>query len=239
MIDTSAAVTPSSKPPARRKQYHRPRFTPDEIADILTRYETETARKIAFDYGCHITTIERCVKRNGGAKAVGGKLGTQLTADEQAYITANFRTMTMAAICRHLGRAKKTVRTFARKTGLSPQPTRCVDGDRLVVDESRYPAERANRVAKATAEVLQLCKAAGIETANTKLPTLALKLVRDDCWRPANIHVAVDLGGDELFTPRPASEPCEALPGSLERVEAYAARVERGEEIWCEGDRLD
>ena len=32
-------------------------------------------------------------------------------------------------------------------------------------------------------------------------------------------------------------EPCEALAGSLERVEAYAARVERGEEIWCERDR--
>ena len=49
--------------------------------------------------------------------------------------------------------------------------------------------------------------------------------------------MAANLGGDELFTPRPASEPCEALPGSLERVEAYAARVERGEEIWCERDR--
>ena len=239
MIDTSPAVTPSSKPPARRKQYHRPRFTPDEIADILVRYKTETARKIAFDYGCHLTTIEACVKRNGGAKAVGGKRGTQLTADEQAYITANFRAMTMAAICRHLGRAKKTVRTFARKTGLAPQPTRRVDGDRLVVDATRYPAERAAHVAKATAEVLQLCKAAGIETANTPLRTLALKLVRADCWRPRNIHVAAGLGDDGLFTPRPASEPCEALPGSLERVEAYAARVERGEEIWCERDRRD
>jgi len=174
-----------------------------------------------------------------GKNSADCKRGTQLTADEQAYITANFRTMTMAAICRHLGRAKKTVRTFARKTGLAPQPTRRVDGDRLVVDESRYPAERAKRVAKATAEVLQLCKAAGIETANTPLSTLALKLVRADCWRPANIHVAANLGDDGLFRPRPASEPCEALPGSLERVEAYAARVERGEEIWCEGDRKD
>ena len=239
MIATSPAVLPSTRPPARRKQYHRPRFTPDEIADILARYETETARKIASDYGCHLTTIEACVKRNGGAKAVGGKRGTQLTADEQAYITANFRTMTMAAICRHLGRAKKTVRTFALKTGLAPQPTRRVDGDRLVVDATRYPAERAAHVAKATAEVLQLCKAAGIETANTPLSTLALKLVRADCWRPANIHVAANLGDDGLFRPRPASEPCEALPGSLERVEAYAARVERGEEIWCERDRRD
>ena len=108
-----------------------------------------------------------------------------------------------------------------------------------MVDESRYPAERAKRVAKATAEVLQLCKAAGIETANTPLSTLALKLVRADCWRPRNIHVAADLGDDGLFTPRPASEPCEALPGSLERVEAYVRRVEAGEEIWCEGDRKD
>ena len=177
--------------------------------------------------------------RNGGAKAVGGKLGTQLTADEQAYITANFRTMTMAAICRHLGRAKKTVRTFARKTGLAHQPTRRVDGDRLVVDASRYPDERAAHVAKATAEIHQLCKAAGIETAGVPLRTLALKLVRADCWRPRNIHVAAGLGDDGLFTPRPASEPCEALPGSIERVEAYAARVERGEEIWCERDRRD
>jgi len=51
--------------------------------------------------------------------------------------------------------------------------------------------------------------------------------------------VAVDLGVDELFTPRPASEPCEALAGSIERVEAYAARVAAGEEIWCERDRRD
>lgn len=239
MIDTSPAVTPSSKPPARRKQYHRPRFTSDEIADILTRYETETARKIASDYGCHLTTIEACVKRNGGAKAVGGKRGTQLTADEQAYITANFRAMTMAAICRHLGRAKKTVRTFARKTGLAPQPTRRVDGDRLVVDTTQYQADRTKRLARATVEIHRACKRAGVDTANTPLRTLALKLVRADCWRPRNIHVAADLGGDELFTPRPASEPCEALAGSLERVEAYAARVERGEEIWCEGDRRD
>ena len=186
-----------------------------------------------------MSTVVRIVRMHGGKNSADCKRGTQLTADEQTYITANFRTMTMAAICRHLGRSKKIVRTFARKTGLAPQPTRRVDGDRLVVDASRYPAERAKRVAKATAEVLQLCKAAGIETANTPLSTLALKLVRADCWRPANIHVAANLGGDEMFTPRPASEPCEALPGSIERVEAYAARVERGEEIWCERDRRD
>lgn len=237
MIDTSPAVTPSSKPPTRRRQ--RPPFTDAEIADIVRRYETETARKIAFDYDCHMSTVARIVRMHGGKNSADCKRGTQLTADEQAYITANFRTMTMAAICRHLGRAKKTVRTFARKTGLAHQPTRRVDGDRLVVDASRYPDERAKHVAKATAEVLQICKAAGIETANTPLRTLALKLVRADCWRPRNVHVAADLGGDELFTPRSASEPCEALPGSLERVEAYAARVERGEEIWCERDRRD
>lgn len=239
MIDTSAAVTPSSKPPTRRKQYHRPRFTPDEIADILVRYKTETARKIASDYGCHLTTIEACVKRNGGAKAVGGKRGTQLTADEQAYITANFRTMTLAAICRHLGRATKTVRKFARESGLSQAPVRRVEGDRLVVDAEQYRIARAKRMAQTTREIHQLCKAAVIATDGVPLSTLALKLVRADCWRPRNIHVAADLGDDGLFKPRPASEPCEALPGSIERVEAYAARVERGEEIWCERDRRD
>ena len=239
MIATSPAVLPSTRPPARRKQYHRPRFTPDEIADILARYETETARKIASDYGCHRTTIEACVQRNGGAKATIGKRGTKLTDDERAYITANFRTKTLAAICRHLGRATKTVRTFARESGLLQAPVRRLDGDRLVVDAEQYRIARAKRMAQTTREIHQLCKAAAIATDGVPLSTLALKLVRADCWRPANIHVAANLGDDGLFRPRPASEPCEALPGSIERVEAYAARVERGEEIWCERDRRD
>ena len=238
MIDTSPAVTPSTRPPARRRG-PRPRFTDAEIADILARYETETARKIASDYGCHRTTIEACVQRNGGAKATIGKRGTKLTADERAYITANFRTMTLAAICRHLGRATKTVRKFARESGLSQAPVRRVDGDRLVVDAEQYRIERAKRLVKTTREIHSLCKAAEIATDGVPLSTLALKLVRAKCWRPASIHVAADLGDDGLFLPRPASEPCEALPGSMERVEAYAARVERGEEIWCEMDRRD
>lgn len=239
MIATSPAVTPSTRPPACRKQYHRPRFTDAEIADILARYETETARKIACDYGCHRTTIEACVQRHGGGKATIGKRGTKLTADERAYITANFRTMTLAAICRHLGRAVKTVRTFARKSGLLPTPIRRVDGDRLVVDAEQYRIERAKRLVQTTREIHRLCKAAEIATDGVPLSTLALRLVRAKCWRPHNSHVAADLGDDGLFRPRPASEPCEALAGSLERVEAYARRVEAGEEIWCEGDRKD
>lgn len=176
---------------------------------------------------------------HGGAKATIGKRGTKLTDDERAYITANFRTMTLAAICRHLGRATKTVRTFARESGLLPTPTRRVDGDRLVVDEQAYKAARAKRRVQTTREIHQLCKAAEIATDGVPLSTLALKLVRAKCWRPANSHVAADLGDDGLFKPRPASEPCAALPGSLERVEAYARRVEAGEEIWCERDRRD
>ena len=239
MIATSPAVLPSTRPPARRKQHHRPPFTDAEIADILSRYETETARKIASDYGCHRTTIEACVQRHGGGKATIGKRGTKLTADERAYITANFRTMTLAAICRHLGRAVKTVRTFARKSGLSQAHVRRVDGDRLVVDEQAYKAARAKRLVQTTREIHSLCKAAEITTDGVPLSTLALRLVRAKCWRPANSHVAADLGDDGLFRPRPASEPCAALPGSLERVEVYAKRVERGEEIWCEGDRRE
>jgi hypothetical protein len=238
MIGTSPAVTPSSKPPTRRRR-KRPPFTDAEIADIVRRYETETARKIAFDYDCHMSTVARIVRMHCGKNSADCKRGTQLTADEQAYITANFRTMTMAAICRHLGRSKKAVRTFARKTGLAHQPTRRVDGDRLVVDTTQYQADRTKRLVRATVEIHRACKRAGVDTANTPLRTLALKLVRAKRWRPANSHVAADLGDDGLFTPRPASEPCEALPGSLERVEAYAARVERGEEIWCERDRRD
>ncbi len=238
MIATSPAVTPSTRPPARRRG-PRPRFTDAEIADILARYETETARKIASDYGCHRTTIEACVQRHGGGKAAIGKRGTKLTDDERAYITANFRAMTLAAICRHLGRATKTVRAFARESGLLQAPVRRVDGDRLVVDEQAYKAARAKRLVQTTREIHRLCKAAEIATDGVPLSTLALKLVRAKRWRPRNIHVAANLGGDELFTPKPASEPCEALPGSLERVEAYAARVERGEEIWCERDRRD
>jgi hypothetical protein len=238
MIATSPAVTPSTRPPARRRG-PRPRFTDAEIADILARYETETARKIASDYGCHRTTIEACVQRNGGAKATIGKRGTKLNADERAYITANFRTMTLAAICRHLGRATKTVRKFARESGLSQAPVRRVDGDRLVVDTTQYRIARAKRMAQTTREIHQLCKAAAIATDGVPLSTLALKLVRAKRWRPANSHVAADLGDDGLFRPRPTSEPCEALPGSLERIEAYARRVERGEEIWCERDRRD
>lgn len=176
---------------------------------------------------------------HGGAKATIGKRGTKMTDDERAYITANFRTMTLAAICRHLGRATKTVRTFVRESGLLPTPTRRVDGDRLVVDEQAYKAARAKRLVQTTREIRRLCKTAEIATDGVPLATLALKLVRAKRWRPRNIHVAADLGDDGLFRPRPASEPCEALPGSLERVEAYARRVEAGEEIWCERDRKD
>lgn len=239
MIASSPAVTPSTRPPARRKQYHRQRFTDAEIADILRRYETETARKIASDYGCHRTTIEACVQRHGGGKAAIGKRGTKLTDDERAYITANFRAMTMAAICRHLGRAKKTVRTFARESGLLQAPVRRVDGERLVVGAEQYRIERAKRLVQTTREIHSLYKAAEIATDGVPLSTLALRLVRAKCWRPANSHVAADLGDDGLFRPRPASEPCEALAGSLERVQVYAARVERGEEIWCALDRRD
>jgi hypothetical protein len=162
-----------------------------------------------------------------------------LTAAERAYITANFRTMTLAAICRHLGRATKTVRTFARKSGLLPTPIRRVDGDRLVVDAEQYRIARAKRLVQTTREIHRLCKTAEIATDGVPLATLALKLVRAKRWRPANSHVAADLGDDGLFRPRPASEPCEALPGSLERVEVYTARVEAGEEIWCALDRRD
>jgi len=236
MIATSPAVTPSTRPPARRRG-PRPRFTDAEIADILARYETETARKIASDYGCHRTTIEACVQRHGGRKAASCKRGKPLTDDERAYITDNYRKQTLAAISRHLGRSLKAVRECARAAGLAPPRVRRVDGDRLVVDAERYRIERAKRLVKTTSEIRRLCKTAEIATDGVPLATLALKLVRAKRWRPRNIHVAADLGGDELFKPRPASEPCDALPGSLERVEAYAARVERGEEIWCEGDR--
>jgi hypothetical protein len=238
MIATSPAVTPSTRPPARRRG-PRPRFTDAEIADILARYETETARKIASDYGCHRTTIEACVQRNGGAKATIGKRGTKLTDDERAYIIDNYRKQTLAAISRHLDRSLKAVRECARAAGLAPPRVRRVDGDRLVVDEQAYKAARAKRLVQTTREIRRLCKAAGIATDGVPLSTLALKLVRAKCWRPRNSHIAADLGDDGLFRPRPASEPCEALPGSLERVEAYAARVERGEEIWCERDRRD
>ena len=131
------------------------------------------------------------------------------------------------------------MRTFARKSGLSPQPVRRVDGDRLVVDAEQHKIERAKRMVKTTREIHQLCKTAEIATDGVPLSTLALKLVCAKRWRPANIHVAADLGDDGLFRPRPASEPCEALPGSLERIEAYARRVEAGEEVWCERDRRD
>lgn len=176
---------------------------------------------------------------HGGAKATIGKRGTKLTDDERAYIIDNYRKQTLAAISRHLGRSLKAVRECARAAGLAPPRVRRVDGDRLVVDEQAYKAARAKRLVQTTREIRRLCKAAGIATDGVPLSTLALKLVRADCWRPRNIHVAANLGDDGLFRPRPASEPCEALPGSLERVEAYAARVERGEEIWCERDRRD
>ena len=142
MIATSPAVTPSTRPPARRRG-PRPRFTDAEIADILSRYETETARKIASDYGCHRTTIEACVQRNGGRKAASCKRGKPLTDYERAYIIDNYRKQTLAAISRHLGRSLKAVRECARAAGVAPPRVRRVDGDRLVVDASRYPDERA------------------------------------------------------------------------------------------------
>lgn len=238
MIDTSPAVTPSTRPPARRRG-PRPRFTDAEIADILARYETETARKIASDYGCHRTTIEACVQRNGGRKAASCKRGKPLTDDERAYITDNYRKQTLAAISRHLGRSLKAVRECARAAGVAPPRVRRVDGERLVVGAEQYRIERAKRLVQTTREIHSLCDQIGIPVDDVPLVTLARTLKRYCGWRPANIHVAADLGDDGLFRPRPASEPCEALAGSLERVEAYARRVEAGEEIWCERDRKD
>lgn len=238
MIDTSPAVTPSTRPPARRRG-PLPPFTDAEIADIVRRYETETGRSIAYSYKCHPATVIRIVRLHGGKKAASCKRGKPLTDDERAYIADNYRKQTLVAISRHLGRSLKAVRECARAAGVAPPRVRRVDGDRLVVDAEQYRIARAKRLVQTTREIHQLCKAAEITTDGVPLSTLALKLVRAKCWRPANSHVAADLGDDGLFKPRPASEPCDALAGSLERVEAYAARVERGEEIWCERDRRD
>jgi hypothetical protein len=95
---------------------------------------------------------------------------------------------------------------------------------------------RVIRTAQTAEEIHRLCRDAGIPTQDVPLITLARTLKRHCGWRHANILIAADLGDDGLFRPRPASEPCAALAGSLERVEAYARRVEAGEEIWCEGD---
>ena len=238
MISTSPAVLPSTRPPARRRG-PRPRFTDAEIADIVRRHETETGRSIAYSYKCHPATVIRIVRLHGGKKAASCKRGKPLTDDERAYIIDNYRKQTLAAISRHLGRSLKAVRECARAAGVAPPRVRRVDGERLVVGAEQYKIERAKRLVQTTREIHSLCDQIGIPVDDTPLVTLARTLKRYCGWRPANIHVAADLGDDGLFLPRPASEPCEALAGSLERVQAYAARVERGEEIWCERDRRD
>lgn len=160
----------------------------------------------------------------------------RITAQEEQFIAANWGTMTTNEIARAIGRHRESVRYVARRLGLTPIGRPCKPIRSRIV-EACYRQYRVDRTAGTIAEIHRLCDQIGIPVDDVPLVTLARTLKRHCGWRPANILIAADLGDDGLFRPRPASEPCEALPGSLERVEAYAARVERGEEIWCEGDR--
>jgi len=160
----------------------------------------------------------------------------RITPQEEEFIAANWGTMTPNEIARTLHRHRESIRYVARRLGLTPIGRPCKARGRSRIVEACYQQDRIARVDAVKDEIRRLCKSAGIPAGETPLITLA-RALRHHGWRPANVHVAADLGDDGLFTPRPASEPCEALPGSIEQVEAYAARVERGEEIWCEGDR--
>ena len=163
----------------------------------------------------------------------------RITPQEEEFIAANWGAMAPNEIARAIGRHRESVRYVARRLGLLPIGRPCkARPSRSRVVEACYRQDRMNRVDEVKDEIRRLCKAAGIPIGETPLITLA-RALRHHGWRPQNIHIAADLGDDGLFKPRPASEPCEALPGSLERVEAYAAMVERGEEIWCERDRRD
>ena len=164
----------------------------------------------------------------------------RITPQEEEFIAANWGTMTPNEIARTIGRHRESVRYVARRLGLLPIGRPCkARPSRSRVEQAVYSQLRHERIAATGDEVRRLCKAAGIPIGETPLITLARTLKRHHGWRPANVHVAADLGDDGLFKPKPASEPCEALPGSIERVEAYAARVAAGEEIWCERDRRD
>jgi hypothetical protein len=161
----------------------------------------------------------------------------RISPQEEEFIAANWGTMTPNEIARTLHRHRESIRYVARRLGLTPIGRPCKARGRSRVVEACYRQDRIDRVDAVKDEIRRLCKATGIPVDDVPLITLARTLKRHHGWRPANVHVAAGLGDDGLFTPRPASEPCEALPGSIERVEAYAARVERGEEIWCERDR--
>lgn len=45
--------------------------------------------------------------------------------------------------------------------------------------------------------------------------------------------------GDMGYQPGPAGVPCQARPGSREKVAALAARIENGQELWHERDKRD
>lgn len=162
----------------------------------------------------------------------------RITPQEEEFIAANWETMTPNEIARAIGRHRESVRYVARRLGLTPIGRPCKPIRSRIV-EACYRQDRVDRIAGTVAEIHRLCGQIGIPVDNVPLVTLAHAIKRHCGWRPRNIHVAADLGDDGLFRPRPASEPCAALPGSLERVETYARRVEAGEEIWCEGDRRD
>ena len=162
----------------------------------------------------------------------------RITAQEEAYIAAHWGAMTPNQIANALGRHRESVRYVAKRLGLAPIGRPCSPiRSRLV--EAKYQEHRADRIDATAAEIRRLCDEENIPAEGVPMSILARLLVRLRRWVPPNIHVAADLGDDGLFRPQPASEPCEALPGTLERVEAYAARVEAGEEIWCERDRRE
>jgi len=56
---------------------------------------------------------------------------------------------------------------------------------------------------------------------------------------PPNVLDAVRIGrGDMGYQPAPAERPCEARPGSREKLETLAARIANGEELWHEDDNV-
>lgn len=232
MIATSPAVRPSTKPPRHPRRPPNRRFksfSDADIAYVREHYATDGPTGIAAHLGrakTSIYTLARSLGISAGKRPV--------TAKDREYVRRHWGTMRNCDIALALDRHATTVLDIARRLGLAG-PTTSPSRQSGV-----YDADRQARLEALEDEIRRLCREAGVKTTMLDggpipLKRLAARLARQSAWRPPSALVAGDLDLEVYFEPQPP-QPTRTQPGTPERVAVYAARVQAGEEIWCDGD---
>lgn len=113
------------------------------------------------------------------------------------------------------------------------------------IDSAAFEAARDQRSAEAWRRFEAACRAAGVvappDPGSAKLRFLIVRHWRRRYGLDYALGSGLEAGdlGEDEYSGRPPAEACPAPPGTSERVLCYAARLERGEELWCAEDFRD